>query len=127
MTATTDTAHGHEHEGEHAEVAHAGDHAGHPSTRQYWIIFLILFVITAVEVALYYVSFSAVNLNNAVLGVLAIGKFAIVVGYFMHLRFDNRLLRRLFVTGLILAVLVYIAYMLTMGVFIDKPSVHSEL
>jgi hypothetical protein len=40
----------------------------------------------------------------------------------MHLKFDNRILRRLFVTGLVLAVAVYVAYLLTMGVFLQKPS-----
>lgn len=105
-----------------AEVDHAGDHGGHPTEGTYWKIFWILFAVTAVEVLLYYKSIPGVNLNNAALGVLALAKFVIVVGYFMHLKFDSRILRRLFVTGLVLAVVVYIAYMLTMGVFIsDNP------
>ena len=95
-----------------------GEHPGHPTEGQYWKIFFILFAVTAVEVVLYYWSIPGVNLNNAVLGILALAKFAVVVGYFMHLKFDNRLLRRLFVTGMLLAVAVYVAYLLTMGVFI---------
>src|SRR3712207_8648598 len=35
-------------------------------------------------------------------------KFAIVAGWFMHLRFDSNLFTRLFVAGLVLAILVYI-------------------
>jgi hypothetical protein len=35
----------------------------------------------------------------------------------MHLRFDKPVLRRLFVTGVVLAVLVYVAYLATLGVF----------
>lgn len=107
-----------------AEVAaavEAAEHQGHPTEGKYWKIFWLLFVITAFEVLLYYVSIPGVNLNNLALGVLAIAKFVVVVGYFMHLKFDSRILRRLFVTGLALAVLVYVAYLLTMGVFISPP------
>jgi len=111
-----------------AEVHDAveSDHGSHPTPKTYWKIFWILFAITAIEVGLYYKSFSPVNLNNIVLGLFAGVKFVVVVGFFMHLRFDNRLLRRLFVTGLILATIVYVIYMLTLGVFIDHPDVHHE-
>lgn len=95
--------------------------AHHPTEGQYWKIFWILFAVTALEVVLYYFELPGVNLNNAALGLLAVGKFIVVAGYFMHLKFDSRILRRLFITGLVLAVLVYMAYMLTMGVFLEKP------
>mgnify|MGYP000365486499 CR=1 FL=1 len=98
------------------------EHADHPTEGQYWKIFFILFAVTAVEVALYYFELPGpVHVNNAALGILAIAKFIVVAAYFMHLKFDNRILRRLFVTGLVLAVLVYVAYLLTMGVFLQKP------
>ncbi len=99
------------------------EHGDHPTESQYWKIFFLLFAVTAVEVALYYFELPGpVHINNAALGGLAILKFVVVVGYFMHLKFDNRIVRRLFVTGLVLAVLVYMAYLLTMGVFLQKPS-----
>jgi cytochrome c oxidase subunit 4 len=94
----------------------------HPTERTYWKIFFLLLAITAFEVLLYYKSIPGVNLNNGALGVLAFAKFVIVVGYFMHLKFDNRVLRRLFVTGFILATFCYIAYLLTMGVFLQPPA-----
>jgi cytochrome c oxidase subunit 4 len=100
---------------------HAVDH---PTEAKYWRIFFFLFAVTGIEVALYYWSIPGVNINNAALGALATLKFAVVVGYFMHLKFDSRLLRRLFVGGLVLALLVYTAYLLTMGVFIDAPHTH---
>ena len=116
MTSVTHT------DPEHAPD-HGADHAEHPSERQYWKIFFILFAVTAVEVALYYFELPGpVHVNNAALGILAIAKFVVVAAYFMHLKFDNRILRRLFVTGLVLAVLVYMAYLLTMGVFLKKPN-----
>ena len=44
-------------------------------------------------------------------------KFAIVALYFMHLKFDNKLLRRLFVTGFVLAIFCYVVYLSTLHVF----------
>jgi cytochrome c oxidase subunit 4 len=99
------------------EIALATDHGSHPTERTYWKIFVFLFVITAVEVVLYYKNLPGVNFNNAVLGLLALVKFATVVGYFMHLKFDNRILRRLFITGLVLATVVYCIYLSTLGTF----------
>ena len=99
------------------------EHGDHPTEGQYWKIFFLLFAVTAVEVALYYFELPGpVHVNNAALGGLAILKFVVVVGYFMHLKFDNRIVRRLFVTGIVLAVAVYVAYLLTMGVFLKPPN-----
>jgi hypothetical protein len=42
------------------------------------------------------------------------------VAFFMHLKFDNRVLRRLFIGGFILACFVYVAYMLPLGVFVGQ-------
>ena len=102
----------------------AGDQGHHPSDFTYFKVFLVLLGLTAIEVLLYYQSIPGVNLNNTALGVLAIAKFLIVVSYFMHLRFDSRLLRRLFAGGLGLAILVYVAYLLTLGIFVSPPRPH---
>ncbi len=107
---------------EHEAAAHQA-HGEHPSDKQYWKIFFLLFAVTAVEVGLYYFELPGpVHVNNAALGGLAILKFVVVVGYFMHLKFDNKIVRRLFVGGLLLAIAVYMIYLLTMGVFIAPPS-----
>jgi len=85
---------------EHAE------HADHPTEKNYWVIALILGVITAVEVALSYI-----DLGNAVAPLLLIGmvmKFFIVASYFMHLKFDSKMARRLFISGLSLALFCYL-------------------
>ena len=110
-SGVVDQGHEVEPEGDH------DDHGGHPSEATYIKIALILGAVTAVEVGLYYYSFSNEAANNAVLIVLAGIKFVIVAAYFMHLKFDNKILRRLFTTGFILAVFCYIAYLLTLGVF----------
>ncbi len=92
-------------------------HGAHPTEVFYIKIAGILALVTLVEVLLYYKSFEE-KLNNVVLLVLAAIKFVMVAAYFMHLRFDSRILRRLFVSGFVLAVSVYVAYLLTLGVFI---------
>jgi len=90
-------------------VEHApGEHA-HPGPAEYVRVAVILAIITAVEVAAYYVTSLPRSVFSALLLVMMIIKFSMVVLWFMHLRFDSRLFRRLFVTGIILAILVYTA------------------
>ena len=45
----------------------------------------------------------------AILFPMMIVKFVVVTGYFMHLKYDNPLFRRVFFFGLLLAVAVFIA------------------
>jgi cytochrome c oxidase subunit IV len=90
----------------------------HPSPRQYIKVAVILAIITAAEVGLYYIDLP----NNPLIGLLVAFsalKFALVVLWFMHLRFDSPILKRLFVTGLILAGTVY-AIVLVIFVFNRK-------
>ena len=47
---------------------------------------------------------------------MMIAKFLIVTGYFMHLKYDNPLFKRVFVFGLVLAVVVYIIMLLRLRV-----------
>ncbi len=79
----------------------------HPTDGQYIKIALILAVITAAEVGTYFWEGASTIGLVAVLFPMMIAKFAIVLGYFMHLKYDNPLFRRVFVFGLILAIVVY--------------------
>ncbi len=81
-------------------------HHAHPTEAKYIKIALFLAFITAIEVLVYYIE-SIEDYLVAILITLSLVKFVIVVGYFMHLRFDSRLFRRLFVLGLVLALFVY--------------------
>ncbi len=87
------------------------NHEGHPGERTYIQVALILALVTAVEVAIYYIDVLSGILVPALV-VLSIGKFVAVVGYFMHLKFDDKKLTAIFVTGLAIAASVVIALFL---------------
>ena len=91
--------------------AHVEGHGEHPPTsiREYVMIGLMLTVVTAVELWASYNIGILGSLLIPVLFVLSAFKFAVVVAMFMHLRFENALLTRLFSFGLILAVAMMIA------------------
>ena len=91
-----------------AAMAHDDHEGAHPTEKQYMLVALILAVVTGLEVVLYYITALPDDALVLMLGVLAIVKFAIVVLYFMHLKFDSPTFRRLFVTGLVLAIAVYV-------------------
>ena len=80
-------------------------------------IALILAAITALEVSTYYVDFGPLFMP-ALLTMMVV-KFLMVVSYFMHLKFDNRLFGFLFYVGLGLALFVYIAALATFKFFVS--------
>ncbi len=80
--------------------------ADHPSPRKYVNVAIILALVTAVEVAIYYVT-ALGDVLVPILLVLAVIKFVMVGMYFMHLKFDSHTFRRFFVTGIVLALAVF--------------------
>ena len=88
------------------------ENVAHPTPRTYWLIALLLAAITAVEIALPYVD--ALD-TIKVPGLLLLGgaKFLIVVGFFMHLKFEKNLYKSLFFVGAIGAVPLFIVVLLT--------------
>ena len=95
--------------------AHGAQHDEHPSDARYWKIAFALAFITALEVLLTYLHIG--KLFIPVLLTLMVIKFLVVVSEFMHLRLDNRVFKYLFYSGLVLAVLVYCAALLTFRFF----------
>ena len=89
----------------HGEAAHEEAHA---SNRTYVQIALILAVITIVEVIIYYIPALRGVLVPALI-VLSLAKFIMVVGFFMHLKYDHRLYRFMFAAGMVLTLGVYLA------------------
>jgi caa(3)-type oxidase subunit IV len=113
--ATTDVDTAGDESGAAAQL-HPGEHA-HPSEKQYYVVALVLAVVTALEVGLYYIESLNDNVLVASLGILAVIKFAMVVMYFMHLKFDSPVFRRFFIAGLALAIGVYVATLASMHFF----------
>ncbi len=80
----------------------------HPGPRQYVIIAIVLVVITAIEVAVSYLDGDVnSNLLIAMLAVAASIKFFLVAAWYMHMKMDSPFFRRVFVTGLVGATVVY--------------------
>ncbi len=102
--------------GHEADVAH-GEGGGHPSPAKYVGIAVILALVTGLEVGLYYIDMPDYVLV-ATLMTLAVIKFSMVVAYFMHLKFDSRMLRRVFITGILLATFVYCVVLFTMDILV---------
>ncbi len=90
---------------------HTDDSHAHPSDWQYIKIALLLALLTAIEVFTYFESVH--NLSDAALfvslTVLMVLKFGYVAAWFMHLKFDSLLFRRVFQVGIVMALGVYIA------------------
>jgi cytochrome c oxidase subunit IV len=123
----TDTAHSDTAHAAHTtdpQVELAGEHGAHPTDAQYMKIAAILAAITAVEVGVYYIKSGLGDGFAPFLLALAAVKFFLVGAFFMHLRFDNRVLRRLFVTGIVLAIIIYVIVFLLLGVFSSTHGAH---
>lgn len=103
------------HAGEDLSATEFG-HGQHGATdKQYIIIALVLAAITAAEVTLSYVDVGPLFLPAMLIMMTA--KFIVVVSYFMHLKFDNKIFSYLFYLGLILAVFVYVGALSTFHFF----------
>jgi len=109
-TNLPDSAEAHAH-APHGEVEHA-----HPTWSTYWKVALILFFITVAEVWAYYIpSFVASRAFVPTLLILSALKFAIVVMFYMHLKYDHRLFRVLFTGPLMVAALTLLGLMFLFG------------
>ena len=89
----------------------------HPSPKEYVRIGLILGVLTGLEVAASYAGVSG-SILIPTLFILAVVKFAMVVLWFMHLKFDDRRFARFFVLGLSGAAVLYLVVLISSKVFL---------
>ena len=110
----------HDHPQSSGSHGHAVEHA-HPTWSTYWKVALILGLITAVEVWVYYVpAFVATKAFVPTLLIMSAVKFAIVVMFYMHLKYDHKLFRALFtgpliIAGVTMVVLLFLFGQLVMG------------
>ena len=95
-----------------------GELRPHPSPFQYVMIAVVLCVITAIEVGVYYLPDDFPRaLYITILLTLALTKFVTVVAFFMHLRVDRPIFRRFFIVGSVGAVVLYTIVLTTLHVF----------
>ena len=88
-------------------------HRAHPTPAVYWGIAVFLAVVTGIEIAV--PSISALDpVKVPLLLILGAIKFGTVVAYFMHLRYDSKLYRTLFLFGVIGVIPLFVIVLLTM-------------
>jgi cytochrome c oxidase subunit 4 len=114
----------HPHASEHIrppEQAHPVEHP-HPTAAVYLKVAAILAVITAIEVAVYYILVGELGhlLPPALIALSAL-KFGLVAAFYMHLKFDHKLFTAFFVGGLLLAASVVLALITLFGVWTRVP------
>ena len=97
------------------DVHAMGEVHEHPTWKQYKWVALILTLITVVEVWVYYTPFKNSPLFAPVLLVMSAVKFAIVVMFYMHLKYDHKLFRALFTGPLIIAMVTIISLLFLFG------------
>jgi len=106
-----------------AAAATHGGGGGHATVKTYINVAIVLAIITAVEVASLYIP--GIPSSVLVISLLAMSavKFFLVVGFFMHLRYDHPIMRALFVGPLLIAIVIILAVMALFGAFVLLPRV----
>ncbi|MFA9563213.1 MAG: cytochrome C oxidase subunit IV family protein [Acidimicrobiales bacterium] len=103
---------------------HDADEHDHPSDGAYVKIALILGVLTAIEVSTYFLEGGAAEVSRNILVpiilVIMVIKFAIVALYFMHLKFDDPILSRIFLAGILIALAVFGVMLFSMNFFVNS-------
>jgi cytochrome c oxidase subunit IV len=97
------------------DAAHAHEDAGHGhSDRFYWIVALVLAIVTALEVTLFVVNeggMIAKWIEVTILLVLSTIKGAAVVMYFMHLKGDAKIFQFVFIVPFSFAVTLLLMFL----------------
>jgi cytochrome c oxidase subunit 4 len=106
-----------------AAATHRGG-GGHATVRTYINVAITLAIITAVEVATLYIPGIPNTLLVISLLLMSALKFYLVVGFFMHLKYDHQIMRSLFVGPLMIAVAIILALMALFSAFVLLPRPH---
>ena len=110
--------------------SHQEQDSHHPTFRQYVVIAVILFAITIIEFLLIYPEAQIVYYLGASKIPLLVGlsalKFAIVIMFYMHLKFDNRLFGGIFLSGLGLGFAVVVAVLVLFFALQGNPRAYAE-
>ncbi len=95
----------------------------HPHTNRgtYWMIALILGIVTLLEVAVFYVPVLHAVIVPVLL-VLSAFKFTLVAAFFMHLKYDRPVLTMVFAGGLAVAIFIILALYFLFHVLSHAPA-----
>ena len=95
------------------EAPAPGEHHAHPTDSTYWTVGGVLAALTLLEVTTYWWPEEWHKVTFWLLIIMMAIKFVLVALFFMHLRFDPKLLKRTFFFGLSLALAVYLVMLST--------------
>lgn len=96
--------------------AHGHGQEAHVENRTYVLIGVVLGILTAMEVMVFYVD-ALQPLLVPILMVLMVAKFALVAMFYMHLKFDSTVLTGILGWGLVVALSIILALMALFGKF----------
>jgi cytochrome c oxidase subunit 4 len=92
-----------------------GEVRAHPDPWQYVVVAVVLAVITGVEIAVSYMEGDIPDgLITVLLLAMMVVKFILVASWFMHLRTDQPVFKRLFIVGAIAAPVLYLVVLATL-------------
>jgi len=95
-----------------------GEVRPHPTPFQYVMVGVVLVVLTALEVTVSYLTGDIPNgLILLMLLVFMVTKFALVAAWFMHLKTDRPIFRRMFAVGIVAAIVLYGVVLSTLHVW----------
>lgn len=106
---------------EHVVAHQASSGGGHATVKTYINVAIALAILTAIEVASLYIPGIPNGLLVPALLVMSALKFFLVVGFFMHLKYDSSVMRALFVGPLIIAIAIILALMALFSAFVLLP------
>ncbi len=104
----------------HVQAAHHPG-GGHATVATYLRVAVVLAIITAIEIAALYVPGIPGPALVGLLLVFSVVKFGLVVAFFMHLRYDSKILTALFVGPLMIACAIILALMALFSAFLLLP------
>ncbi|MDX1675039.1 MAG: cytochrome C oxidase subunit IV family protein [Longimicrobiales bacterium] len=87
----------------------------HPGTMTYLIVAAVLTILTALEVAIFYIP-ALSNVIVPLLLTLTTGKFVLVVMFYMHLKMDSQIFTGVFVAPMLLAMFLVVALIVLFNV-----------
>jgi cytochrome c oxidase subunit 4 len=108
-------------ESSHPAHAVGAAHQEHASVPTYLRVAVVLAILTAIEIGALYVPGLPSHILVTLILIFGTLKFALVVAFFMHLRYDSKLLTALFVGPLMIATAIILAIMALFGAYLLLP------